>query len=427
MKVRDLQAIEILDSRGNPTVRAIIELEDGSRHASSVPSGASTGTHEAAELRDDDKNRYNGKGVLKAVENVNTTIRDAIIGKNIDPKEIDQILIELDGTDNKSRLGANAILSVSMAVTRAAAHAEGVPLWKFLNTYYFTPAKPSFPRLMVNVINGGRHANWSFDIQEFIIIPKETKPSESIRIAAEIFHALGKSLKEKGLSTLVGDEGGYAPALTSNSAAFQTILDTTSLLGYENGKDINLGIDAAASEFFLPRVAGKAGKDGKYLLHKDNKELTSDELSSYYLQLATHYNLLSMEDIFEQDDWATWEKFTQLARGGTGEGLIVVGDDLFCTNTTRIKRGIEEKAANAVLIKVNQIGTVTETAEAINLAQTANWKVAISHRSGETEDSFIADLAYACGADFLKAGSMSRSDRTSKYNRLLEIEKNLFS
>lgn len=410
MIIKNLQGIEILDSRGNPTVRSFITLEDGSIHSASVPSGASTGAKEAYELRDNDKARYAGKGVLNAVQNVNTIIRDALLGKDADPKTIDRLLIDLDATPNKEKLGANAILSVSMATTRASAHAQNIPLWKFLNEYFFT-IKPDFPHLMVNVINGGVHASWNFDFQEFMIIPNVINPSDSIRIASEIFHSLGKVLKEKGLSTLVGDEGGYSPALESNETAFQVILEAAKKIGYENVKDFRLSIDAASSEFF---------KDGIYTL--DASPLSASQLTDFYAEIGQKYKILSFEDAFAEDDYPAHKKFTQMAKEFD---FITIGDDLFCTNPALLKKGIEEKLANGILIKLNQIGTVTETAETINMAKRAGWKVAISHRSGETEDNFIADLAYSCSADFLKTGSMSRSERLSKYNRLLEIECNL--
>ena len=472
MLIQNVQSLEILDSRGNPTVRTIITLEDGTTHASSVPSGASTGSHEAVKIRDGDNTRYMGKGVLKAVENVNTTIKSAIVGMDTDPNSIDTKMLALDGTPNKENLGANAILSVSQAVVKAAAHTENKPPWEFMYKYYFSNTtrhsgeqsdsraengswtsqddylgKPSFPQLLVNIVNGGRHANWNFDIQEFMIVPNTTKPSEAIRIAAEIFHSLGKVLKEKGLSTLVGDEGGYSPKLNSNEEVLDIIIEAAKLAGYENIKDFRLSLDCAATEWY---------KDGQYYSHQQNKTRTTNDLLSYYQQLAINYQLLSIEDAFAEDDWDAWKRFTEqntsnhersveyppviLGSRTTPESIIdpgqarlaealskrarmtIIGDDLLVTNPERIKRAIEEKSANAVLVKVNQIGTIKETVEAINMAHTAGWKTAISHRSGETEDSFIADLAYACGSEFIKTGSMSRSERLSKYNRLLEIE-----
>jgi enolase len=413
MKITNLAALEILDSRGNPTVRAIVTLEDGTTHSSSVPSGASTGSHEAVELRDEDNSRYMGKGVLKAVENVNTTIKNVVVGKEADPNSIDQIMLDLDGTTNKAKLGANAILSVSQAVVKAAAHAKGQPLWKFMNEYFFAGKPVGFPQLLVNIVNGGKHASWNFDIQEFMVVPNTKSPSESVRIAAEIFHNLGKVLKEKKLSTLLGDEGGYSPLLSSNEEVLDTIVLAAKNAGYENVKDYRLSLDVASTEFF---------KDGKYEFKKQNKWLTPEELTEYYSEIGQKYNILSFEDAFSEDDWASWTHFTDMAEKF---GFITIGDDLLVTNPERIKRAIDEKAANAVLVKVNQIGSIKETVEAINMAHAAGWKTAISHRSGETEDSFIADLAYACASEFIKTGSMARSERLAKYNRLLEIEKGL--
>lgn len=410
MKITDIKSLEILDSRGNPTVRTFVTLEDRTMHSSSVPSGASTGSHEAVELRDGDLARYGGLGVLKAVNNVNTIIKDVLVGMEADPNSIDSKLLELDGTQNKNRLGANAILSVSMAVCRAAAHVQNQPLWKFLNEYFFEGSGPAFPQLMVNIVNGGKHANWNFDIQEFMVVPNSKTPSESVRIASEIFHSLGKVLAERKLSTLVGDEGGYSPQLASNEEVLDTIIDAAKKAGYENFKDYRLSLDCAATEWL---------KDGSYISHKTDSKLTPDELISYHNLLTANYNLLSIEDPFAEDDWDTYKKFTNQT------STIVIGDDLLCTNPQRIKRGIDEKAANAVLIKVNQIGTMKETIEAIKMTHNAGWKTAISHRSGETEDNFIADLAYACGSEFIKTGSMSRSERLAKYNRLLEIEAGL--
>lgn len=410
MVIRDLSAIEILDSRGNPTVRAFITLDDNSIHASSVPSGASTGAHEAVELRDNDKVRYGGKGVLKAIDNVNTKIKQAIVGKNADPNTIDTIMLELDGTENKSNLGANAILSVSQAVVRARAHIENKSLWEFMNGYYFEGKKPDFPQLLVNIVNGGKHAAWNFDIQEFMVVPNSNKPSESIRVASEIFQSLGKLLHKKGLSTLVGDEGGYSPNLSSNEEVLKTIVEAAKNAHYENVADYRLSLDVASTEFY---------KDGKYEFKKQNKWLTPEELTQYYSEIGQEFKILSFEDAFSEDDWEAHKNFTDIAERFK---FITIGDDLFVTNPKRIQKGIDEKSANAVLIKVNQIGTILETVEAINMTHKAGWKTAISHRSGETEDNFIADLAYACASEFIKTGSMSRSERLSKYNRLLEIE-----
>lgn len=410
MKIKQIYSIQILDSRGNPTLKAYVQLENGMTGSACVPSGASTGKYEAVELRDGDKTKYLGRGVTKAVENVNRILNDNLKDMDIsDLAGLDKKMIELDGTDNKSRLGANAILSVSMAAARALALLETKPLWKILNQIYFSHETAKFPRLMVNIVNGGKHANWNFDIQEFMISPKSDKPSESVRISSEIFHYLENILKEKGLSTLVGDEGGLSPSLNSNEEVFETIILSMKKAGYNLGADVDLAVDAAASEFF---------KDGSYFFKKQGKSLTTDNLVDYYISLNKKYKIFSYEDPFDQDDW---EGFRKLTSALAGQALIV-GDDLYATDPEKIKKGIENKTTNAVLIKLNQIGTILETTEAINLSQKNGLKVVISNRSGETEDPFIADLAYGCGADFIKTGSMSRSDRLAKYNRLLEIE-----
>ncbi len=411
MKIKDVKAIEILDSRGNPTVRTYLTLEDGTMAAASVPSGASTGSHEAIELRDKDDKRYEGQGVLKAVNNVNSEIKKMVVGMDADPKTIDEKMITLDGTPNKSSLGANAILSVSEALIRALAVSSKRPLWKFLSEYYFE-GKSNMPKIMFNVINGGKHASWNFDIQEFIIIPQKQLASEAVKMGAEIYHAIKNNLKKKGLSTLVGDEGGFSPNLTSNEEVFQVIVESATNAGYVNGKDYRLAIDAAASEFF---------SDNKYILKKDNREVSGDELINYYLSLEKKYLVHSFEDAFHEDDWENWTKFmTRLDPHN-----LLIGDDLLCTDTKRIKVGHEKKSVNAVLIKLNQIGTVLETVKAIKMTKGYGWAVAVSHRSGETEDPFIADLAYASGAEFLKTGAPARSDRVSKHNRLIEIENKL--
>lgn len=411
MKIKDVKAIEILDSRGNPTVRTYLTLDDGTVASASVPSGASTGSHEALELRDVDKKRYNGQGVLSAVNNVNSEIKKAIIGMEADPKTVDEKMIALDGTPGKSRLGANAILSVSMALVRAISLSQKIPLWKALSDYYFE-GKFGVPKIMFNVVNGGKHASWNFDIQEFIIIPSRQLASESVKVGAEIYHAIKKNLKSKKLSTLVGDEGGFSPNLNSNEEVFQVIAESAESIGYVNGKDFRLAIDAAASEFY---------DNGKYILKKDNREVTGDELIAYYKSLEKKYLVHSFEDAFQEDDWDNWSKFM----GQLDPHNLLIGDDLYCTDTKRMKTGIEKKATNAVLIKLNQIGTVLETVAAIKMAQDKGWAVAVSHRSGETEDAFIADLAYASSAEFLKTGAPARSDRVSKHNRLIEIENKL--
>ncbi|OGK38406.1 hypothetical protein A3F03_02295 [Candidatus Roizmanbacteria bacterium RIFCSPHIGHO2_12_FULL_41_11] len=436
MKISDVKAIEILDSRGKPTIRTFIKLKDGSTYSSSVPSGASTGKHEAVELRDGDAKRHQGQGVLKAVKNVNKIIRPAVIGLEVaDIAKIDRKLLKLDGTDNKRKLGANAILSVSQAVTRAAAASGNLPLWKFINQLFFNKKKPRFPRLMVNVINGGKHANWNFDIQEFMIVPTSNVPSQALQVAADIFQRLGNNLRKQKLSTLVGDEGGYSPVLPSNEQVLDEILTAAINCRFQNGNQFEFALDCAASEFY---------DKGRYILQKTGQRLTDDELRRYYLKLQKTYHIISFEDPFAEDDWENFQKLTsdaercrQITLHGpkifkkgrdpktAQDQFIVVGDDLYVTNPKRIKKGIDLKASSAVLIKLNQIGTVTETIDAIKMTQRAGWKTIISHRSGETEDPFIADLAYGAGADFIKTGSVCRSERLAKYNRLIEIENKL--
>lgn len=411
MKITDIKAIEVLDSRGKPTVRTFITVDNGMIASSSVPSGASTGKHEAVELRDGDK-RHHGQGVLKAVNNVNTLIKEKVVGMQVeDIEKIDKVMIELDGTDNKGKLGANAILSVSQAAVKAAALSNNLPIWQFIQQIFFSAQKPQFPRLMVNIVNGGKHAGWNFDIQEFMIVPKTNIPTKSTQIAAELFHQLGKNLKKQKLSTLVGDEGGFSPLLSSNEEVIDTIIKSGQEINYTNGGDYELALDCASTEFF----------DGqKYVLKKTNQEMTGQQLLEYYLNMQKKYHVCSYEDPFSEDDWDNFRTFTEKAAD-----FLVVGDDLFVTNPQRIKKGIETKAANAVLVKLNQIGSVTETIKAIKMTKNNGWKAIISHRSGETEDSFIADLAYGCAAEFIKTGSMSRSERLAKYNRLIEIENNL--
>ncbi len=413
MKIKHIQGLQILDSRGNPTVRAFITLDDNSTHVASVPSGASTGTHEACELRDENES-YGGKSVEKAVGHVNGVIAQALVGHDVlDLHAIDRMMLDLDGTENKSKLGANAILAVSLACARAAASVMRVPLWNYLHRYYFSTTEVSFPRLMVNVVNGGKHASWNFDIQEFMISPTATNPATSVRVAAELFHSLGRILSARKMSTLVGDEGGYSPLLSSNAEVFDVLLEAAEKAGYENVKDFTFAVDCAASEFYEKRA---------YHFKKTNQKLTASELTKYYSELGQTYHIQSFEDPFNEDDWAAFTKFAAMADQFQFQ---LVGDDLLVTNPKRIQTAIEKKAANALLVKVNQIGTLSETAEAIKLARSAGWNIVLSHRSGETEDAFIADLAYACGAEFIKTGSMSRSDRLAKYNRLLEIEAGL--
>jgi enolase len=408
--IKNIRAREILDSRGNPTLEVEVELNDGTQGTAAVPSGASTGKHEALELHDGDKKRYNGKGVLKAVANVNKIIAKAIKGMSaLDQGKIDRALIKLDGTPDKSRLGANAILGTSLAVAHAAANFKRIPLYRYLNdakTY-------TLPVPMMNILNGGKHAENSTDLQEFMIVPAEAKSfSEALRIGTEIYHALKKVLKSKGLNTNIGDEGGFAPSLPSNKEAVEAILTATESAGYNPGKDYYLALDAAASELY---------KNGKYILAREGRTLTRHEMVEFYVKWAAAYPIISIEDGMAEDDWAGW----QLLRQKLGDKVQLVGDDLYVTNVERIKKGIALKASNAVLIKPNQIGTLTETIEAIATARKAGWRAIVSHRSGETEDTTIADLAVGLGTGQIKAGAPCRSERTAKYNRLLKIEEEL--
>jgi enolase len=401
-----IKAREILDSRGNPTVEVDVTLESGTIGNFKVPSGASTGIHEAVELRDGDKSRYGGKGVLKAVENVNTIIFPALKGKNPEhQEEIDQIMIDLDGTDQKAKLGANTILGASMAVAKAAAKEKNIPLYQYFNTLAKTP-QMKLPTPMMNVINGGSHADSGLEIQEFMVFPTGAKSfSESLQIGAEVFHALKKILAEKGMVTAVGDEGGFAPRLENNEDAIACILEAAEKTGHR--EKIQIALDAAASEFY---------KDGKYIVKGEGK--TAEEMSAFYMEMCNKYPIISIEDGFQEDDFAGFIQ-SQKELGATTQ---LVGDDLFVTNTARIKTGIEENQANSVLIKCNQIGTLTETINAVAMAHAAGWTTVMSHRSGETEDTTIADLAVGLGTGQIKTGSLSRSDRIAKYNRLLKIE-----
>ena len=406
----DVIAREILDSRGNPTVEADVLLESGVMGRAAVPSGASTGEKEAMELRDGDKQRYLGKGVLKAVEYVNTEIAEAIIG--LDAAEqafIDQTMIDLDGTENKSRLGANAILAVSMAVARAAAEESGLPLYRYLGG----SGKMEMPVPMMNIINGGAHANNNIDMQEFIIIPVGA-PSfrEALRYGAEVFHALKNLIDKKGMPTTVGDEGGFAPNLPSNEAALKLIVEGIEAAGYVPGQDVAIGVDCASSEFY---------KDGFYHLGSEKLKLTSAQFVDYLANWTDKYPLISIEDGMSEHDWGGWKLLTDRL----GKTIQIVGDDVFVTNTKIFREGIRQGLANSILIKVNQIGTLTETFAAIEMAKRAGYTAVISHRSGETEDSFIADLAVAANVMQIKTGSMSRSDRMAKYNQLLRIEEDL--
>lgn len=408
--IKKIVASEILDSRGNPTVQAKV-YTDSCIGVAEVPSGASTGTHEALELRDKDQKRYNGLGVLTAVSNINNQIANVLVGSNVlEQRSLDSKMLELDGTENKSRLGANAILAVSMAATRAASQAVGMELYNYLATLSGT--KPKVEALpMCNIINGGAHADSGLDLQEVMIIPKAATFRERIRIASEIYHALKVNLKKAKMVTAVGDEGGFAPHLPNNESSIKEIIKAIKIAGYKEGKDVNLGLDVASSEFY-------DSKDKVYNLKAENKKLNSKQLLKVYEKWLSKYPIISIEDGFAEDDFEAWKAFTK----EYGKKTIIVGDDLFVTNVKRLKIGIDEKLANAILIKVNQIGTVTETLSAIELAQKNNFKVAVSHRSGETSDTFISDLAVAVGADFIKAGSLSRGERIAKYNRLMEIE-----
>jgi enolase len=407
-KIKDIKAREILDSRGNPTVEVDVILENGILGRASVPSGASTGEREMLELRDKD-NRYNGLGVLKAVSNVNDIIKPVLIGFDTDKqKELDYKLIELDGTPNKSKLGANAILGVSMAYLKACALDQNKPLYKYVNERYGNEL--SLPVPMMNILNGGAHADNSLDFQEFMIMPKANNVKERIRIGSEVFHSLKKVLKEKGLVTSVGDEGGFAPNVKDNNEAFDLIIEGITRAGYKAGVDVFLGIDVAASEFY---------KDGIYYF--DNKEMTTKELIEYYKELVSKYPIVSIEDPVDENDWVGFSLLTK----EIGNRIQLVGDDLFTTNKEYLQKGIDMKAGNAILLKVNQIGTITETIETIELAKANNYKTIISHRSGETEDTTIADLAVGLNLGQIKTGSLSRTDRICKYNELIRIEEEI--
>ena len=411
-KIVDIHAREIIDSRGNPTVEADVTLEGGIMGRAAVPSGASTGSREAVELRDGDKNRYLGKGVTRAVANVNGELRDALLGVDATNQAgIDRKMIELDGTDNKGRLGANALLSVSLAVAKAAAISKGRELYEYLGGDSAT----GMPVPMMNIINGGEHADNSVDLQEFMILPVGA-PSlkEALRQGAEIFHALKKVLNARGLNTAVGDEGGFAPDLPSNEAALEVILEAIEKAGYKAGEDILLGLDVASSEFH---------QDGVYHLASEGKKFSSAEFVDYLADLVARYPIVTIEDGMDESDWDGWKLLTEKL----GDKVQLVGDDLFVTNPKILKEGIEKKIGNSILIKVNQIGTLTETLEAIKLATDNGYTAVVSHRSGETEDATIADIAVATAATQIKTGSMSRSDRIAKYNQLLRIEERLGS
>ncbi len=408
----DVIAREILDSRGNPTVEVDLYLESGVKGTAAVPSGASTGEHEAVELRDGEKSRYLGKGVLKAVHNVNDIIAEELIGMDaVDQLAIDRMLLELDGTENKSKLGANAILGVSLAAAKAAAEALGLELFQYLGGFN---AK-TLPVPMMNILNGGKHADNNVDLQEFMIMPLNAASfHEALRMGAEVFHSLKKVLGKKGYNTAVGDEGGFAPDLKSNEEALQVIVQAVEAAGYKPGKDIYFALDPASSEFF------DAGK-GRYILKSEKRELTPAEMVDYYAGLVDKYPIISIEDGMAEDDWEGWKQITKKLGGK----IQLVGDDIFVTNTKRLQQGIDKNIANSVLVKVNQIGTLTETFDCIQMAHRAGYTTVISHRSGETEDATIADIAVAVNAGQIKTGSASRSDRIAKYNQLLRIEEYL--
>ena len=407
MIIKDVVGREILDSRGNPTVEVDVILENGIIGRASVPSGASTGEREALELRDGDSNRYLGKGVLKAVENVNGPLRDLVIGMDAsNQKALDYAMIELDGTETKSKFGANAILGISMAAMKASAVASGMPLYRYVGE------GKSLPKPMMNIINGGAHADNSLDFQEYMIIPMAKSFKEIMQVASEVFHTLKNILKERHLATSVGDEGGFAPDLSSNEEGFKLIMDAIVKAGYTPGVDVCMAIDVAASEFY---------KDGKYHLEGEGRSLTTDELIDYYSELITKYPIISIEDPVDENDWEGFTKITEKL----GSKIQLVGDDLFVTNKNCLKKGIELHAGNAILLKVNQIGTITETLETIELARAYNYKTIISHRSGETEDTTIAHLAVGLNLGQIKTGSISRTDRICKYNELLRIEEEL--
>jgi len=413
-KIVDIRALEVLDSRGNPTVFATVRLESGALGEAFAPSGASTGSREALELRDGDKARYLGKGVLKAVEVINGKIRSALLGMDArDQRGLDDAMLALDGTDNKATLGANAILAVSLATAKAAANAKDVPLYAHIAELYGTPGVYSMPVPMMNILNGGEHADNNVDIQEFMIQPVSAKSfSEALRVGAEIFHALKKVLSERGLSTSVGDEGGFAPNLESNAEALAVIKQAVDAAGYTLGEDVTLALDCASSEFY---------ENGQYNLAGEGKSYDAEGFTSYLAGLCDDYPIVSIEDGMDESDWDGWKALTDKL----GDKVQLVGDDLFVTNTKILKRGIDEQIGNSILIKFNQIGSLSETLDAIRMAQDAGFTVVISHRSGETEDTTIADLAVATAAGQIKTGSLCRSDRVAKYNRLLVIEDEL--
>ena len=417
LEIDEVRALEVLDSRGNPTVQVEVVLEDGSEGVAMVPSGASTGSFEAVELRDGDKSRYLGKGVLKAVENVNTIIRDKIVGMNAyDQIELDKTLIELDGTENKAKLGANATLGVSLAVAKAAANSLGMELYNYIGG----PNAKVLPTPMMNIMNGGKHADSTLSVQEFMIMPVGAKSfTEALRICAEIYHNLKKVLKEKGLATGVGDEGGFAPNVKDEDEALALIMEATEKAGYKPGEEIMFALDVAATEMY--DEAKKIGKEGMYHFWKIGVTKTTEEMIAFYEDLVNRYPIISIEDGLAEEDWEGWKKLTNRL----GNKIQLVGDDLFVTNIKRLQKGIDLGVSNSILIKLNQIGTLTETLDAIELAKKNGMTAVVSHRSGETEDTTLADVAVATNAGQIKTGAPCRTDRVAKYNRLLNIENDL--
>ncbi len=413
-EIVDIKAFEVLDSRGNPTVEAEVVLASGAIGSACAPSGASTGSREALELRDGDKARYLGKGVLKAVGNINTTIRDLLMGMDAeDQRALDKAMIDADGTENKGNLGANAILAVSLAAAKATAIEKGIPLYQRIAQINGSEGQYSMPVPMMNILNGGEHADNNVDIQEFMVQPVGAPSfSEALRVGAEIFHALKKVLVARGLNTAVGDEGGFAPNLPSNEAALEVIAEAVANAGYKLGEDVTLALDCASSEFYV---------EGKYKLSGEGKEFDAEGFADYLAELSSKYPIISIEDGMDESDWDGWKALTDKI----GDRVQLVGDDLFVTNTSILKRGIDNNIANSILIKFNQIGSLSETLDAIQMAKDAGYTAVISHRSGETEDTTIADLAVATAAGQIKTGSLCRSDRVAKYNRLLRIEAEL--
>ena len=413
MKIKKITAREILDSRGNPTIQAMVELSNGVRAKASVPSGASTGIHEATELRDGDQARYRGKGVLKAVKNINDQITPALINFKItEIQKIDELIIELDGTENKSKLGANAILAVSLASARAASVNENLELFQFLRQAYNLPENNNLPTPLFNIFNGGKHADTNLDFQEFMVVPlTKISFSEKVRMGSDIFHLLGEILMKNNLDTDVGNEGGYAPDISSSIAALEYIMLAGERAGYKPGKDFGLGMDVGSSGLYNPRTK-------TYIFQLDNAVFKSYELLGLYEEWLSRFPFVLIEDGLAEDDWDGWKKWTR----EMGSKILLVGDDLFTTNINRLRFGIDEGVANSIIIKPNQIGTLSETIACARLAQRHDYKIVVSHRSGETCDDFIADLSVALGAEYIKSGSLSRSERLAKYNRLMEIE-----